>query len=75
MNPNSCPYCGRPNGSNCGHGLGGNQGLTNRNGDRLPQVQAYGSGLSSMLGFAGLRVAALLTAGAFVLTATRRSPQ
>lgn len=26
LNPNRCPYCNAPNGSGCGHGLGGNQG-------------------------------------------------
>lgn len=26
MYPNPCPQCGEPNGSGCGHGIGGNQG-------------------------------------------------
>lgn len=25
--PNPCPQCGAVNGSGCGHGLGGNQGI------------------------------------------------
>lgn len=42
MYPNPCPYCNAPNGSNCGHGLGGNQGLdTNQNEDRPKSASTH----------------------------------